>query len=189
MQPDALPPSDGEGQAKRASPAVARGVLDHVVGTANAAAGVILLALMVLITTAVVSRQLLGRPMAWVIELSGIALLFITFLSTAYVARLDGHVRVDLLNELLPASVMWRLSVVAEVLQIAIAAVLAYAGARLALDHLGSGVETSGFLSIPRWTVDVVIPLGAGLLVMQLFASFSSRLEAQRPVQRPEGGR
>ena len=75
--------------------AIARyiGKLSEIAGSA---AGWGMLFVSAVMTYEIIMRYL-GAPTTWVVEISGYAMVWCTFLSAAYVLRLDGHIRVDIL--------------------------------------------------------------------------------------------
>lgn len=176
-------PGRPDGSGAEAGGAFARpsDPLDVLVKLAQAVAGVLLVLVMLAVVAGVVARAGLGAPLAWVLELSGAALLYITFLATAYVARNDDHVRLEIIDTLLPARAVRILDIFALLFQLAVAATLLYASATLALSDLERGTHTGGFLRISRWMVGIVVPVGSGLLVLQLVRNLVRRIRGTPP--------
>lgn len=148
---------------------VGRGdLLDRLVGLGEALAVLVTVAIMLGVVAGVIMRTLFNRPLVSVIELSGAGLLYITFLATAYLARRNEHVRLEVIDELLSARVIRVLDVIANVISLAVAAVLTYASALVTYTDLQSGTFAGGFMRIERWTIEAVIPVGSLLLTLQL---------------------
>ncbi len=62
-----------------------------------------LLALGLVVSAGTFSRYFLKSPLTFVDELGGYAMVVVVFLAVGYVARIDGHIRVDLVLTYLPA--------------------------------------------------------------------------------------
>ena len=63
-------------------------------------AGILLWGQMVIVNIEIVSRYF-GRPTTWVAEISSILVLWIPFMIGGWVLRREGHVKMDLLIDLL----------------------------------------------------------------------------------------
>jgi len=57
--------------------------------------GAVLIFIMLSISTEVIGRKLWGTSIVWTLEVSEHAILFVTFLSAAWVLKKNAHVRVD----------------------------------------------------------------------------------------------
>ena len=156
-------------------------LIDRLAGAGHLLAEIVLLALMTAVTMAVISRAIVGQPMAWVIELTGAALLYMTFLSIAYVAKTDEHVRIDLVGEFLGGARLRWLDAIALAVQVLVTVALLVATAQMTIDNYLSGRTTAGALNMDRWLVDLVIPVGCAVLLMQLLK------KAPRVVRGTEG--
>lgn len=131
--------------------------------------GLVLLAALA-VTFNVISREALGRTYTWVFEYSELAVVFVVFLAIAGVARSDGHVRMDLIDEFLAERPRLRLTVATDALGALIALLLTVAGAWVTYQDLQAGT-TIGLLNTPRWIALAIVPIGsAALFVEQLRA-------------------
>lgn len=160
-------------------------LLDRLVGLGEALAAVLTAAIMLSVVAGVIMRALFNAPMAWVIELSGAALLYITFLATAYLAKRNEHVRLEIIDEILPERAVRALDIFADLASLAVAAVLTYASAIITWNDFQSGIHTGGFFRVERWQVEVIIPVGSFLLVLQLVRMLVRRIRG-RPVEAPK---
>lgn len=136
---------------------------DRVVDAGLLCSGIAIGLLALAVAYNVISRQLFGRSHTWVFEYSEFGVPFLVFLGIAGVARSDGHVRMEIADEFLPPRALRRLSRATEVVSLLIAAMLTLLGAWITYRNYVDGT-TIGLLQTPRWTVLVVIPVGAGML-------------------------
>ncbi|MBI4966693.1 MAG: TRAP transporter small permease [Rhodospirillales bacterium] len=112
----------------------------------------------------IVLRGLFNKPQQWVIEFTEYAMLYITFLGTAWLQRQEGHVAVDLLTNALSPSWRRRFSMVSSVLGLFVGTVLAWFGTTATINAFVRGAHKPTVLEFPTWIVLVVIPLGGAVL-------------------------
>jgi len=138
-----------------------------------AALGIAVLLLIVgAVCLEIVLRTFFARPQVWVIEFTEYGLLYVTFLGTAWLLRQDGHVRVDLLTNVLDREWRRRLALVSAAIGFAVSIVLTVFGVIVTLDTLRRGVYKPTILEFPTWIVLLVIPLGASLLTARFLQRF-----------------
>ena len=72
-------------------------VFDIALNAMAVLSGVLLLAIMILITLAVIARYFFHSPLGWTVETSQYMLIIITYLIIAWTLRKEGHVKMDLI--------------------------------------------------------------------------------------------
>lgn len=144
-----------------------KSVFDAAVNALAFFGALLIVFIMVTVTTDVVMRYFLNRPIFWVAEVAEYALLFITFTGTAWVLKHDRHVKIDILTGMLKEENARVLEIVVSILGILICAVLTYFGAVVAWDHFERGIYNPSLLSWPKAPLLAVIPLGTLLLLVQ----------------------
>jgi C4-dicarboxylate transporter DctQ subunit len=140
-------------------------------GTVNALAifaGVLLVLIMLAISMDVIMRYFLNQPQYWVGELSEYALLYITFTGAAWVLKNDGHVKIDILTNLLNVRKQRILNFFAGIICIFVCSVITYYGVKVSWDHFERGVYNPTLMSFPKAPLLGIIPLGTFLLLIQL---------------------
>ena len=116
----------------------------------------------------VMMRYLFSRPQMWVVDTVAYSLLYITFLSAAFVLRRDGHVRmdwvIDRLNPRNQALVNMITSILSGIMWLVIFWFTAQLTWRLFLEgeHIDTGLQP---LKAP---LVVIIPVGSLVLLTQL---------------------
>ena len=123
--------------------------------------------IMLSICLEVVMRYFLNRPLVWVIEMSEYALLYITFLGTAWLLRREGHVTVDVLLVRLNPKSQAALGLFSSIIGIAISLVLIWYGSEVAWDHYQRGIFKPTVLQFPTAPILAIIPIGSIILAMQ----------------------
>jgi TRAP-type C4-dicarboxylate transport system permease small subunit len=120
----------------------------------------LLAAYFVLVLLQVFYRYVLNESLFWAEELVRGAMLWGIMLSSALVAASRGHIRVEVLELMLPPAgqrvVVWA----ANVLTLAFSLTLLWAGIQF-VDR--TWMQQSPVLDMPKWTVYLAIPVGAAL--------------------------
>jgi len=115
----------------------------------------------------VLFRYFLNMPMQWVIEFSEYALLFMTYLGTAWVLREGGHVRMDMVvNRLRPTARALTNSITAFVGGI-MCAMLSWYGVHSTWAKFEAGIRFESMLRFPMGPIHAVVPVGFFLLFIQ----------------------
>ncbi len=143
--------------------------LDRTLDATAVLAGLCLVFQVMSISVDVSMRYFFGAPIKAVISLNEWSLLYITFLAAGWLQREAGHVRVDIVLNLLGR----RGSFIADLFGIALGAaaclVLTWFGVKVTLEKYTTGVYDFFKLEeVPIWPVYLVIPLGAFLWLLQL---------------------
>lgn len=150
------------------------GFLRTLSALAGAAAGVLLILIMVVIVSDVVGRQVFNRPVPGAFEIVRIALLATVFLGFAYTEAADEHITVTILfDRLRPSGKRWFIAI-SGLLSTATAAVLTWQlyGYQQALARQG---RTTGVLRLPLELVVAVATVGSGIFTLALAASLLRR--------------
>ena len=142
-------------------------VFDHILNFFYWVSCVLIGFMTVIVSADVFSRQVLGHPTVWVIELCEYGLLWITFLGTAWLLREEGHIRIDLIvNRLNPRSASM-VDTITSVVGAVLCLIIAWHGAEVVGGFFVSGVRSIEMLQIPRYLILWVIPMGSFLLFIQ----------------------
>lgn len=142
--------------------------LDGLLYACAVLGALVLLGICLLVTWVVISRRWLGAPLGWNVEVTEYALLYLTFLATAWVLRHDGHVRVDVLVNLLPVRAQRTLRRITDGLALVVCALLFYHSFAATAEAYRENLLLVKMLIIPKWPTLAVIPLGFLLLAVEL---------------------
>ena len=138
----------------------------------------ILASYLILVLLQVFFRYVLNESLFWAEEAVRFSMVWSVLLGSALVARDRAHIRIDLVESLLPAPARRILLVLLDLLMIVFMVVLAVAGVQFAGRSM---MQTSPSLNLPMWLVYCAVPVGAvlqGLFVLSVL---------RRPVG-PAGG-
>lgn len=141
-------------------------------------AGVLVIALMLVVVADVTLRYSVKTPITWGFEFSEYTLLYMTFLATAWLLRSDGHVKMDILRSFLKPRPQAYLSFIASILLVIACFLLLWYGVSSTADNFQRGVLSVKYYSVPKFIFLIIIPIGSLLLLIQAvkrtYSSFRS---------------
>jgi len=150
-------------------------LFDRTVDGMAIAAGAILLFINAAICYAITMRYFFSNPPIWVAQTTEYALLWIVFLSTTWLLRERGHVRVDIIYTRLTKGTRRMLDAVMYSIAGAACAVVFLFSVLYTQDCYVNCVTDVRAVTVPKWSVFLVIPVGAFFLTVQLFRMAWSR--------------
>jgi TRAP-type C4-dicarboxylate transport system permease small subunit len=115
----------------------------------------------------VMMRYFFNNPSGWILQISEYILLYIPFLSAAYVLKEDGHIKVDLLVGFLNQRMRDLFETVTSIVGAGFLLILTYYGFAVTQDFYFRKVLTLKYLKIPEFLVIMVIPVGCLLFALQ----------------------
>ena len=131
------------------------------------ASAVSIFLIMLVMTYEVFCRYLLNSPTTWGLEVVSYFLASSTSLGLAYTLRLQAHIAVDVVRKLFPIPVQLFLYRVSLLVIVAVCVVMIFWGL---IDVKASkllGDVSLTPLAMPLWIPQIVLPLGAFLLLIQ----------------------
>lgn len=142
-------------------------VYDRLVDGLAALAAVLLTAMALWVTYEVVARYAFAAPTFWVVELSEYTLLYATFLGGPWLVRRNGHVRIGVVFDRLPARVQVHLGALLALVCAVCCAILVYLGVRDLAEAWTRAQLMPGLMQMPRWLVVLCIPVGSLFLTTE----------------------
>lgn len=132
----------------------------------------------------IVIRFVLNGSTVWQTEAVIYLVVAATLIGLPYVQRLRGHVNVDLIPLMLKPRLRFAMAVVTSVASITIVGVIVFYGYDYWHFAWKRGWTSDTVWAVPLWIPYLSIPLGFGLLLLQLIADFVALLMR---VDRPFG--
>jgi len=121
----------------------------------------------VMITLEVVMRFVFRSPTTWVMEISGLFTIVASFLLFAYTLQEKGHTRVDFITAMVSKKSVFFLELFTSLLGLVYCGVLTWYGIKMVQSSLVME-EVTQTLQIPLWIPQVFVPIGGGLMFIQL---------------------
>lgn len=132
--------------------------------------GWIVFFLMVMVLVEVLTRYILQSPLSIADELGGYLLVAITYIGLAYTWKEKGHVRVELLTNMLPVKVREWLRFITLIMATVFCWPLIMGSYQLLMDSMLFGEKSGSWLRTPLVYPQSVLLVGSVLLLVQLFA-------------------
>ena len=145
----------------------ASSVFDRILGVFMFLAAAIVAFLMIAVCWDVIARTFAGKPLTWVLEFTEYGLLYITFLSAAWLLKNEGHVANDLFFTRLSTKNQILFVAVTSILGVIICFFLAWFGAAVSWEKLQNGAYQPTPIKTPDFPIFVIIPIGSFLLSIQ----------------------
>lgn len=138
-----------------------------------------LFAIMIIVFADVALRYLLNSPLAWSYDLISLYLMVaVFFLALSVTQRDHHHVRVDILLARCPPRVRHAMELVGNALTAVVMFTIVVQGGAKAWGNWSSQAVVAGAIPWPTWLNAMLVPIGAGLLLVRLLVSMASRAMA-----------
>jgi TRAP-type C4-dicarboxylate transport system permease small subunit len=144
---------------------------------------VALIAAALILSSSVVTRYFLHSSTDWQDEASVFCLVGATFMCSAYVQAIRGHVGIEAVSSLLSARVNRVRIAIVDVLCLAFCAFFAWKSCTLLHEAWSEGQTTSSSWAPPLWIPYLLMSLGMILLCVQLFIQCGTSINR---VHRPQ---
>lgn len=120
-----------------------------------------------LISANVLTRKYYEESITGSLELVEYSLVWITFVSAAWVLRQDGHVKVDILILILPESVRRWFYYGGQSLGCLVCGFLTFYSGNVVLTAFQRGTKLISQLILPKWIMLIIIPIGFFMLTLE----------------------
>ena len=144
--------------------------MDSLSRIVAAAAAIVTVSIAVVIISEIIARSVFNYSFSFAWEYSAYAMGIAMFCGAAFTLRTGGHIRVSLLQSVLPDNAIYGVDIVCTVLGVCISGILAYSLAMLAWGSFISGSASPTISATPLIIPQGLIALGAGLLALQMLA-------------------
>ena len=153
--------------------------LGRVENALNLVAGVLIFALMLLGVAQIVLRTVFDAPIFGYIDIVEVSMVGFAVLSIAFVQRLGGHVRMELVVARLTGRALWLVEALGAALAAFIVAVLIPYSWR----HFGRAFEFGDStidIELATWPAKLVVPVALGFLLIRLLVQLAGYLRLVR---------
>jgi C4-dicarboxylate transporter, DctQ subunit len=123
----------------------------------------------------VILRYIFNHSIYWAEELVRYLMVWVIFLGSSQVAKLEGHITVDILYRAVPQKAKTFLDYLVNVVAILFCLVLAYYSYHMTM-RVYSSQQISPALEIPMWLAYLSIPLGSVLMAIRYVVHFFNRM-------------
>ncbi len=134
-----------------------------------ALAGAILIFICAAVCYTIGMRFLFTRTTIWIMQTTEYALLWIVFLATTWLLREGGHITTDIIYAHLNEKTKHALDCIMFVIGGLACALMFCFGVLYTYDCVLNKVTDVRAVTVPKWAIFVIIPIGSILLTLQFF--------------------
>ena len=153
---------------------------DRLTDVMAALAGAILVFITAAVCYTIGMRYLFTKTTIWIMQTTEYALLWIVFLATTWLLREGGHITTDLIYAHLNTKTKRTLDCIMFVVGGLACAIMVYFGIDYTHECILKGVTDVRAVTVPKWTIFIIIPIGSILLTIQFFRMAWSRFVGMR---------
>ena len=141
-----------------------------------ALAGVILVFITAAVCYTIGMRYLFTKTTIWIMQTTEYALLWIVFLATTWLLREGGHITTDLIYAHLNEKAKRYLDCTMFVIGGLVCAFMVFFGMDYVRECIVKGVTDVRAVTVPKWIIFIIIPVGSIFLTLQFFRMAWGRL-------------
>lgn len=146
-----------------------------------AALGAVAIAVIMMLTVAdVVRRTLTDKSIQGVVEVAPLLLLSAAALGLGYAEQTRIHVRTSMVTSRLPRVMALSVRAVGSLVSLVVLAWVAWESLHRAISAVEDGDVTPGFVALPTWPAQVLVPLGFALFAFHVALRFVDDVHALR---------
>jgi C4-dicarboxylate transporter DctQ subunit len=155
-------------------------IFDRIIEIGREAAIAMIMFSMLGISARVIIRYTFGTPINWVVDVSTILQLYLTFLAAAWLLREEGHISIDIVLSFLKPRHRFFLQIINSVLGAVMCAIITGYGVIETWSSWKLDLHLDMPMEPPKWTILVIIPIGSFLLFIQFLRRTQSFLKKYR---------
>jgi TRAP-type C4-dicarboxylate transport system permease small subunit len=161
-------------------------IFDKIIDTMLMAAAVIVVLDALLVSADVILRKAVGFTWAPLYEIITYSLLWMTFLGTTAIMRMNGHVRMDSLTSQLSSKTEALLNTITHSVCVLLAGVMFFYTIKLTITDYQTHFVLASILNPPKWPIEIIIPMGFFMLFVQIIRNTKGFFERYRALSRQE---
>jgi TRAP-type C4-dicarboxylate transport system permease small subunit len=143
-------------------------IFDKIIDFMLMAAATIVVLDALAVSADVILRKAIGFTWAPLYEIITYSLLWITFLGTTAIMRMNGHVKMDSLTSQLSPKTAALLNSISHCFCAAIAGIMLFYTIKLTVTDYQTNFVLASILNPPKWPIEIIIPAGFFMLFIQL---------------------
>jgi C4-dicarboxylate transporter DctQ subunit len=166
-------------------------IFDKTVDWMLAAAAAIVVLDALAVSADVILRKAVGFTWAPLYEIITYTLLWMTFLGTTAIMRMNGHVKMDSLTGQLSPATAALLNSITHGVCILIAGIMLFYTVRLTFTDYQTNFVLASILNPPKWPIEIIIPVGFFMLFIQLIRNTTAYFKKYRELswqKKPSAG-
>jgi TRAP-type C4-dicarboxylate transport system permease small subunit len=142
-------------------------LFDHIVTILIIIACILLAVMTLSIGFNVIFRYFKWFSFPWVVEVTPWMLLYVVFLGASWVLKEDGHVKLEIVSDLLKPKTNAAMSFGTSIVGAFVCLILCWYGAEVTLENLQKGTFNPAAIRFPNFAILMAIPIGSFFLFIE----------------------
>jgi TRAP-type C4-dicarboxylate transport system permease small subunit len=155
-------------------------IFDKIIDCMLLAAAAIVVLDALAVSADVILRKAVGFTWAPLYEIITYSLLWITFLGTTAIMRINGHVKMDSLTSQLSPQKRALLNSISHGICVLIAGIMLFYTIKLTITDYQTNFILASILNPPKWPIEIIIPVGFFMLFVQLIRNTCTYFKTYR---------
>ena len=161
-------------------------IFDKIIDCMLMAAAAIVVLDALAVSADVILRKAIGFTWAPLYEIITYSLLWMTFLGTTAIMRMNGHVKMDSLISQLSPKTAALLNTFSHSVCVILAGVMLFYTIKLTLTDYQTHFVLASILNPPKWPIEIIIPIGFFMLLVQIIRNARGYFEKYKALSRQE---
>ena len=161
-------------------------IFDKIVDYMLMAAAAIVVLDALAVSTDVILRKVIGFTWAPLYEIITYSLLWMTFLGTTAIMRMNSHVKMDSLTSQLSPKAEALLNTITHWFCVLLAGVILYYTIKLTISDYQTNFILASILNPPKWPIEIIIPIGFFMLAIQIIRNAKGFFEKYKALSRQD---
>lgn len=157
-------------------------IFDKIVDYMLLAAAIIIIFDAIAVSQDVIIRKFFDFTWAPLYEIMTYSLVWITFLGTTAIMRMQGHVKMDSITGRLPPQMQAMLNFITSCLCTLLLAGIVFYTVRLLISDIQTGFTLASILNPPKWPIEIIISIGFFMLFIQVIRNGYGFFKAYRDI-------
>ena len=161
-------------------------IFDKIIDTMLMAAAAIVVLDALVVSADVILRKAVGFTWAPLYEIITYSLLWMTFLGTTAIMRMNSHVRMDSLTSQLSPKTEALLNTMTHGVCVLLCGVMLFYTIKLTITDYQTNFILASILNPPKWPIEIIIPIGFFMLFVQTIRNTRGFFERYKALSRKE---
>lgn len=157
------------------------GMYDSIISTVEhlflIIASLMILGMIAIVSYSVIGRFFFGISASWSVELSEYMMVYVAFLSGAWILKEDGHVRVEILTDRFGPQSRKHLNVAMMIIASIACILFAWFGLLATIDFYQRDIILMNVLQVPKYILLLAIPVGFLMLFLRFIRKILSEFD------------
>jgi C4-dicarboxylate transporter DctQ subunit len=159
-------------------------IFDKIIDYMLMAAAAIVVLDALAVSTDVILRKVIGFTWAPLYEIITYSLLWMTFLGTTAIMRMNSHVKMDSLTSQLSPKNEALLNTITHCVCVLLAGTVLFYTIKLTISDYHTDFILASILNPPKWPIEIIIPIGFFMLLVQIIRNAKGFFESYKDLSR-----